>query len=192
MRMPTLLTAASLVLVSVSAAACSNGSKTPAASSSTSAPSSSAARGASASTVTSAASGGASSSVDVCSLLTAAQASSIVGVTFTSATPNSGGKACLYAGPNVPMTVTLLVNSGGSAAWTEELAALVEGGGDTPVALNGLGDRAAETTGSLATQSGNWIVQVDSADEGSVNGGNIGGDFTKSIAVAKAIIAAPH
>ena len=90
------------------------------------------------------------------------------------------------------MNVTLMVNSGGTAAWTEELATLNLGGGETPVALSGLGDRAAETTGSLATQSGNWIIQVDAADESSVNGGDIGGDFTKSIAVARAILAAPH
>lgn len=129
---------------------------------------------------------------NVCSLLTAAQASSIVGVTFIAATPKFRGKFCTYAGPTVPMNVTLMVNSGGTAPWTEELATLTQDGGDTPVALSGLGDRAAETTGSLATQSGSWIIQVDAADESSVNGGNIGGDFTKSIAVAHAILAAQH
>ncbi|HEX4433005.1 MAG TPA: hypothetical protein VHZ96_27270 [Frankiaceae bacterium] len=90
------------------------------------------------------------------------------------------------------MNVTLTANSGGSAAWTNELADLKSGGGATPVTISGLGDRAAETTGSLATQSGDWIIQVDAADESSVNGGNIGGDFTKSIAVARALIAAQH
>jgi hypothetical protein len=129
---------------------------------------------------------------NVCSLLTAAQASSIVGVTFTAATPVLGGKTCTYAGGSVPMNVTLTVNSSGTSAWTEELAELKQGGGDTPVALSGLGDRAAETTGSLATQSGDWIIQVNAADESSVNGGNIGGDFTKSTAVARAILAAQH
>ena len=188
MRFPTALTAASLVLVTMSAAACSNGSKTSAAAPSTS---SSAAAGAGASTATSAANNGASSSVNVCALLTADQASSVVGVTFTAATPGFGGKVCMYAGPTVPMTVTLTPNAGSAAAWTNELSTLGSDG-VAAVTIGGVGDRAAETTGSLGTQSGDWIIQVDSADESSVNGGNIGGDFTKSIAVAKAVIAALH
>ena len=39
-------------------------------------------------------------------------------------------------------------------------------------------------------QSGIWIIQIDDADVNAVNGGDIGGDFTASIAVVKAIVAA--
>jgi hypothetical protein len=192
-RLQVALTTAALIVV-VSACGSStkagSGPGTSAGSSTVVSPSSpSVGASAPASTSKSVAAGG---QPNVCSLLTAAQASSIVGVTVTAVTPSLGGKVCLYTGPNVPMNVTLMVNSGGAAAWTEELATLKEGGGDTPVALSGLGDRAAETTGSLATQSGDWIIQVDAADESSVNGGNIGGDFTKSTAVARAILAAQH
>jgi hypothetical protein len=190
MRFPATMTTLTLILVAVSVTACSSKSTTSVAPPSTSNPV--VAGSAGTGTAINASAGGAPSSVDVCSLLSAAQASSIVGVTFTVATPNFGGKMCTYAGGSVPMDVTLTVSSGTTAAWTEELATLKLGGGDTPVALSGLGDRAAETTGSLATQSGNWIIQIDAADESSVNGGNIGGDFTKSIAVARAILAAQH
>ena len=81
------------------------------------------------------------------------------------------------------MTVYLKVNSGGTAAWHEELGELE----DSPVTISGVGDRAVTTTDQLATQSGSWIVQVDGGDPVTV-----GGAFTKSIAVAKAIIATPH
>ena len=189
MRLPTVLTAASLVLVTMSAAACSNGSKTSAAAPSASALSPSAVGSASASTATGAASNGASSSVNVCVLLTAAQASSIIGVTYTAATPSFGGKVCTYASTvaPTPMTVTVTTNAGSAAAWTDELSTLQLGGGATPVTISGVGDRAATVTGSLGTQSGTWIIQVDAGDQTSV-----GGAFTKSIAVAKAIIAALH
>jgi hypothetical protein len=189
MRMPTLLTAASLVLVTMSAAACSNGSKTSAASSSTSASSPSAAGSASASTATSAAGNGASSGINVCSLLTAAQASSITGVAYTAVTPSSslGGDSCLYGGSTgVPMDVTVTPNAGSSAAWTDELSTL-QLDGEPAVPISGVGDRAATSTGSLGTQAGAWIIQVDAGDSTSTGGG-----FTKSIAVAKAIIAALH
>jgi hypothetical protein len=190
MRRTTPMLAAALAVMATSSTACSSGSKSTSANAPTSPTvATSDNTNATASTSKAAAAGG---QPNVCSLLTAAQASSIVGVTFTAATPTFGGKTCTYVGGSVPMNVTLTANSGGTAAWTDELAGLKEGGGATPVALSGLGDRAAETTGSLATQSGNSIIQVDAADESSVNGGNIGGDFTKSIAVARALIAAQH
>ena len=192
MRLTTVLAAARVVLVTMSATACSNRSKTSAAAPTTSAPSPAAAASATPSTVTGAANTGASSGVNVCSLLTAAQASSITGATYTTATASfgAGGNSCLYASGAMDVTVT--PNAGSSAAWTDELSTLQLGGGETPATISGVGDRAATSTGALGTQSGTWIIQVDAADEGSVNGGDIGGDLTKSIAVAKAIIAALH
>jgi hypothetical protein len=89
------------------------------------------------------------------------------------------------------MDVAVTTNAGSAAAWTNELSTLGTDG-VAAVAINGVGDRAATSTGSLGTQSGTWIIQVDGADVNAVNGGNVGGDFTASIAVAKAIIAALH
>ncbi len=189
MRIPSVLTAASLVLVTMSAAACSSGSKTPAAAAGTSTQSTSAAGGttAGASTASSDAGNGGSSSVNVCSLLTAAQASSITGVTYTAATA-AGSKACTYASTvaPIPMTITVTPNAGSAAAWTDELSTLGLDG-VAAVTISGVGDRAATSTGSLGTQSGSWIIQVDGGDSTSTDG-----VFTKSIAVAKAIIAALH
>jgi hypothetical protein len=183
MRLPATLTAVTLMLVALSVTACSSKSTTSIASSTASTPL--AAGGAGTGTATSAASGGASSSVNVCSLLTAAQASSIVGVTYTAAklSQNFAGSMCAYTGTTVPvpMNVFLTVNAGSTAAWNEELSEL----DPSPVTINGLGDRAVTTTDQLAAQSGNWIVQVDGGDPVTV-----GGAFTKSIAVAKAILAA--
>ena len=188
MRLATVLTASSLVLVTMSAAACSSGSKTASGGASTTAPSSSAGGSAGASTAPGAGNGG-SSKVDVCSLLTAAQASSIIGATYTGATPSLGGEVCTYASTAAPtpMVITVTTNAGSAAAWTDELGTLKLGGGEDPVSISGLGDRAATSTGTLGTQSGSWIIQVDGGDQTSTGGG-----FTKSIAVAKAVIAALH
>jgi hypothetical protein len=84
------------------------------------------------------------------------------------------------------MTITVTPNVGSAAAWTDELSTLGLDG-VAPVTISGVGDRAATSTGSLGTQSGTWIIQVDAGDSTSVGGG-----VTKSIAVAKAIIAALH
>jgi hypothetical protein len=89
------------------------------------------------------------------------------------------------------MTVTVTTNAGSAAAWTNELSTLGTDG-VAAVTISGVGDRAATSTGSLGTQSGTWIIQVDGADANAVNGGNIGGNFTESIAVTKAIITALH
>ena len=85
------------------------------------------------------------------------------------------------------MVVTLTPNASSAGAWTDELGTLQQGGGDAPVTINGLGDRAATSVGTLGTQSGKWIIQVDGGDSTSV-----GGSFAKSIAVAKQLITALH
>jgi hypothetical protein len=96
---------------------------------------------------------------------------------------------CSYAttAAPTPMVITVTSNAGSAAAWTNELSTLQLGGGETPVTISGVGDRAATSVDSLGTQSGTWIIQVDGGDQTSV-----GGVFTKSIAVAKAIIAGLH
>ena len=189
MRFRPLATAATLVLVAIAATACSSASKPAAAVSTSTQPNVS--TGGATSTAPTDSGGGSSSTVDVCSLLTPAQASSITGVAYTSANPSSGPTTatCAYTGTAAPtpMTVTVTSNASGAAAWTDELGTLQEGGGETPVPINGLGDRAASSVGTLGTQSGKWIIQVDGGDSTSA-----GGSFTKSIAVARQLITALH
>jgi hypothetical protein len=84
------------------------------------------------------------------------------------------------------MVITVTSDAGSSAAWTDELSTLSLDG-EAAVPITGVGDRAATSTGSLGTQAGTWIIQVDGGDSTSV-----GDVFTKSIAVAKAMIAALH
>jgi hypothetical protein len=190
MGIRTPITAAACVLAAMAASACSSSSKPSAAVSTSTQPSGSTAGGTS--TTPGGSSGASSSTVNVCSLITPAQASSITGVAYTGANPSSGPTTatCTYTGTAAPtpMTVTVTSNASGAAAWTEELGTLQEGGGETPSTINGLGDRAAFSVGTLGTQSGNWIVQVDGGDSTSTPAqGN-----TKSIAVARALITALH
>jgi hypothetical protein len=123
--------------------------------------------------------------VNVCSMLTAKQASALVGVTYTKATP-SGGSMCSYASTTAPIPMFIIVSSGsGAAAWTEALGTLKEDGGDTPRTFSGVGDRAAGDGTQFDVQSGGWIVDVHGGDPS----GN-GSSFPKSTAVAKALISA--
>ena len=123
-------------------------------------------------------------SVDVCSLLSAKQASALVGVTYTKATSSSG--MCSYATTTAPIPMFIIVSSGsGAAAWTEALGTLKEDGGETPKTFSGVGDRAAGDGTQFDVQSGSWIVDVHGGDPS----GN-GSSFPKSTAVAKALISA--
>ena len=181
MRVPILVAAASLLLVAASATACSSGTKTTAAplAGSTAASTSSTGVGG---TGTSA--GGTSGPVDVCSLLTAAQASAIVGVHYASAT--SSPNMCNYMPTNAPVGMFIIISQGaGDAAWKAELSTLQSDGGTTPKTISGVGDRAAGAGIELAVQAGDRIIDVHGGDPNSGTG-----VFTKSVAVAKAIISA--
>ena len=86
----------------------------------------------------------AAGAVDGCKLLTAAEASKIVGFKYSSATDGGNGM-CSYATTAAPIPLFIIVesNSGGSAAWTDQLQTLQEDAGSKPVTLSGVGDRAA-------------------------------------------------
>lgn len=124
-------------------------------------------------------------SVNVCALLTAKQASALVGFTYTKAT-SSGGTMCSYATTSAPIPLFIIVSSGsGSAAWTDALGTLKEDGGEPPKSFSGVGDRAAGDGTQFDVQSGSWIIDVHGGDPS----GN-GSSFPKSTAVAKALISA--
>jgi hypothetical protein len=184
MRIPALAAAASLALVAVSATACSGGTTSTAA---TAAGPAAAAPSAGAGGA-GAAGGGAPATVDVCKLLTAAQASAIVGVHYSSA--HSSPNMCTYTPTNAPIGMFVIIFQGfqgvGPAAWKSELSTLQEDGGAKPETISGVGDRAAAAGLELGAQAGARIIDV--------HGGDPSGDskFTKSAAVAKAVIAALH
>ena len=168
--------AASLAALSV--AACGGG--TPAGSSASSA-------GGAPSQPTAAAAA-AASTVHACALLTAARASAIVGVHYSSATEASAGSMCSYATTSAPIPLFIIISAGsGSAAWQEQLGTLREDSGSALVSLPGVGDRAEGSGTEIGVQDGNYIIDVHGGDPLGT-----GSAFPKSIALAKAIIAGLH
>jgi hypothetical protein len=140
--------------------------------------------------VDSSSSGGGRSSVpDVCAALTAAQATAIVGETYTVATSSAQGSMCSYTSTTspVPLSITVMQDSGGSTAWTDELANLKTAGTTTPVTIPGVGDRAAASGRILGIQVGSRIIDIDGGDPETTSGG-----FPKSVSLGKTIIGALH
>jgi len=173
---------AGLVLIALSATACSGGSS----SGSGSGGSSSGGSGqpsASSSQVGQAA----SSTVDVCSLMTAKHASSIVGVTYSKATPSTN--MCTYTTTDAPIGMFIIIfpNSGGTAAWKEQLGLMAEDGGGNPVAISGFSGSAASDGTEISVQAGSDIIDVHGGDPSAT-----GSTYPRSIAVAKAIISQLH
>jgi hypothetical protein len=120
-------------------------------------------------------------SVDVCSLLTAADASAIIGFTYTNATPSTG--QCNYASTTaaIPMFIYVVPTK----PWAEELATLTSNNdGEPVVTLSGVGDDAAGAGTEAIFQSGKWIIDINGGDPAGTGAG-----YPKSIAIAKAIIA---
>ena len=178
MRVPVLFAAASLIIVA-SATACSGGSKTAG---TTTSPASTA------SAQATVAAGGAASTVHVCSLIGAAKASAIVGVTYSSATESSGGSVCTYATTAAPIPLSISVQPGsGATEWTAELGIIQEGAGAAPVTVAGVGDRAAGGGNEFGAQDGGYIIDILGGDP--VVASNA---YPKSAELAKAIIAELH
>jgi hypothetical protein len=133
-----------------------------------------------------AASNGGGSGVDVCSLLSAAQASAIVGVTYSQA--QSQNDMCNYLpGAGAPSGMFIIVSSTDEQPWTQAMSILQEDGGASPSPVSGVGDKAAGSGTQFDVLDGKWIIDVHGGDPLGQSG-----DFSKSTALAKAIIAALH
>jgi hypothetical protein len=175
--------AASLTVLSL--AAC--GGSSPGSSAATSAGAANGAGSTAAAQATTAA-GGTASTVHACSLLSAAKASALVGVHYSSATESSQGSMCSYATTNAPIPMFIIISPGaGTAAWKDQLGTIEEDSGSPPITLHGVGDRAAGSGTEIGVQSGSYIIDVHGGDPSGT-----GAAFPKSIEVAEAIIAALH
>lgn len=121
--------------------------------------------------------------IEVCKLMTAAQASTIVGVSYTAANASSAN-TCNYPSTDaaVPLSIYIMA-SNGDADWTAELATIQEGTGNAPTTFSGVGDQAAGGGGQFGVRSGHWIIDILGGDPA----GN-GSAFPKSIALAQALI----
>jgi hypothetical protein len=134
------------------------------------------------------AAGGTASTAHACSLLTAARASAVVGEHYSSARESLNGSMCSYATTTAPIPLYIIISLGsGAAAWKEQLGTLQEDSGSAPITLPGVGDRAAGGGTEIGVQNGNYIIDVHGGDPS-----GSGSAFPKSIALAKAIIAALH
>jgi hypothetical protein len=134
MRVPAVFASASLVLVAVSVAACSSGSKPAAAAP----PSASAASTGSPAGVSSV------KKFDVCGTLPAAAASQITGTTFTR-TKSSDARglifSCEYDGPNSALLQISVQTSYGKDGFNTDVSAL-KAVGHAPNSVTGVGDEA--------------------------------------------------
>jgi hypothetical protein len=144
MRVPPVFAAASLILVAVSATACSGGSKTAAAAP----PASAASTGASGSATTPAAGtapgSGSAKNFDVCTALTAAAASKITGTKFTKAKTSSvEGQIfnCEYDGPDAAL-LQISVQVANGKDGLDSIVASLKAVGHPPTPVSGVGDQA--------------------------------------------------
>lgn len=140
MRVPPVFAAASLILVAVSATACSAGSKPAAA-----APPASA--GASGSATTPAAApapgSGSAKNFDVCTALTAAAASHITGTRFTKAKSSAVGQIsnCEYDGPDAALLQIGVQVTDGKIG-LDAIVSTLKAAGHPPNPVSGVGDEA--------------------------------------------------
>jgi hypothetical protein len=128
-----------------------------------------------------------SSTLDVCKLMTAKHASSIVGVTYSKATPATN--MCTYTTTNAPIGMYILIftNSGGTAAWKEQEGTMAEDGGGPPTSLPGFSGQAASDGTEISVQAGSYIIDVHGGDPLGT-----GHAYPRSSAIAKAIASQLH
>ncbi len=192
MKRFTITASAGLVAIAFAIAGCGGSAATsapaaaatigaPAAASTNPQPTAAGSAGASAST----SGGGAGAEINACSLLSVAQASSLAGNQYTAATPSTiapGQDQCDYARADGP-DLTVIVYQPSSGV-TFEMATSVQNGAGTVTIVSGVGDKAIAGSIELDVAIGDRIIAVEGA------GGTLTGDYSRAVAVAKAIIAA--
>ena len=187
----TIASAALLALLAVTVTACSSGSATS--TTGAGSPIASSAAGSDSGTSTSAASsasaggGSASAELDACSLLSTAQASTLVGKQYSGSTSKTiarGQDQCDYTpSDNQSSNLTVIVYQPTSGV-TLQMMSSVLGDSSDVTNVDGVGDKAIVGQIELDAQAGKRLVAVQGA------GGKLTGDYSKAAAVAKAVIAA--
>lgn len=121
-------------------------------------------------------------------VLSASEASTVIGGQYDKATP-AGNGVCNYlpAASNTDAGkanfFTIVSSGSGDTAWKSEEATLREDAGGTPINISGVGDRAEAGGGQLIAQGKGVIVDV----HGELT--EHSGDWSTYEAVAKAILA---
>ena len=174
--LPRLATAVAALTLIIALAGCSTGNSGSASPGVTSPSSTNAATGSA---------GGSSADIDVCSLLSVAQATTLVAKypysASTPATIATGQDTCTYTNTGPLPDMVVIVYQPGSGV---SFSVLTDASGAT-TSVSGVGDKAASGDIELDVQAGNRLIAVQAA-------GGIGydGSFAGATAVAKAIIAA--
>jgi hypothetical protein len=130
--------------------------------------------------------GGGGAEINACSLLSAAQASSLAGKQYTAATPSTlatGYDQCDYA--NTSFDLTVIVYQPSSGVTFETLTSIQSGAGGTVTNVSGVGDKAIVGSIELDVQTGDRLIAVEGA-----GGTLLPGGYSGAVAIAKAIIAA--
>jgi hypothetical protein len=184
MRTIRSLATAGLILTALSVTACSSASSLGSAAGDSGTSGSGASQS---SAGTSQAGPASSSTVDVCKLMTAKHASSIVGVTYSKAT--AATNMCTYTTTDAPIGMYILIftNSGGTAAWKEQEGTMAEDGGGPPTSLPGFSGEAASDGTEISVQAGSYIIDVHGGDPLGT-----GHAYPRSSAIAKAIASQLH
>ena len=152
------------------------------------APSSSAATASAAKAATTSAAG-AAAGINVCSLLSPAQASAINKVTYGAGTPKqvtAGWEQCQYPnkGSADPVDIQALsVDVISIAGCFDQLKATVE----PATAISGLGDEAIGYEIGLLVRTGSTCVQIEGLTHAELNG-----DHSRDVAIAKIVLAGLH
>ena len=192
MKRFTIAASAGLVAIAFAVAGCGGSAATsapaaattsgaPAAASTNPQPTAAGTAGASAST----SSGGAGAEINACSLLSAAQASSLGGNQYTAATPSTiatGQDQCDYA--NAGGSDLMVIVYQPSSGVTFDMLTSVQKGVGTVTNVSGVGDKAIVGSIELDVQTGDRLIAVEGA------GGTLTGGYSGAVAIAKAIIAA--
>ncbi|HEY0932801.1 MAG TPA: hypothetical protein VGD91_03575 [Trebonia sp.] len=176
MRIPTVLAAASIVLIAASLTACHSGS-TAAGTSSAAPPSAKS---------VAAPGGGAASEIDACSLLTKAQASAQAGRQYASAVAKTiapGQDQCTYHPADNSSDLDVIVYQPSSGVSWQMMTSVLSGVGPVK-AVGGVGDKAMIGQIELDAQAGRRLVAVQGA------GGLLTGSYSGAVAVAKSVISA--
>ncbi len=178
MRMPATVAAASIGLAAIALTGCSGGSK-PAA---TNDPAGPAPAASSASPVSG------STDLDVCSLLTVAKATALVGKHYTGDVAKSiapGQDQCTYNAADYGSALVVIVYQSNSGVTFASLKS-VEAGVGQVTNVSGVGQTAIAGPIELDAQVGDQLLAVEGA------GGTLTGTTSRAAAVAKAIISALH
>jgi hypothetical protein len=126
-----------------------------------------------------------------CALLALARAESLAGKRYTSATAATiapGQDQCTYHNPD-GSDLVIIVYQPGSGVTFSMLVSVLKGVGTVKV-LRGLGDKAVVGAIELDVQAGKRLLAVQGAG-GTVAGG-YSGNYSRAIAVAKAVLAKLH